>query len=128
MLGEIGVEAKSAVPALLEVSETGDNKVAPTAVEALVKVDPQAAATKLSSLLEWMRPGQVSSVRLSAMVSLRELGPAAATAMPALLQVAEEQDLTISAAAIDAISKIDRSTGAALKQAIVKGALRPPDN
>jgi HEAT repeat protein len=127
-LGEIGPEAKPAVPAMLEASGTADLEIAGRAVEALVKVDPQLAATRLSSLLDWMRSGQVTSVRLSAMASLRDLGPAAATALPALLKVAGEEDLTISAAAIEAISKIDPATGAALKQAIAEGALRSRDD
>ena len=127
-LGEIGPEAKPAVSAVLEESRTADLKIAGSAVEALVKVDPQLAATRLSSLLDWMRSGQVTSVRLSAMASLRDLGPAAATALPALLKVAGEEDLTISAAAIEAISKIDPATGAALKQAIAEGALRSRDD
>ena len=90
-LGEIGPEAKPAVPAMLEASGTADLEIAGRAVEALVKVDPQLAATRLSSLLDWMRSGQVTSVRLSAMASLRDLGPAAATALPALLKVADEE-------------------------------------
>jgi hypothetical protein len=121
-LGVIGPEAKPAVSAMLEESRTAYLKIAGSAVEALVKVDPQLAATRLSSLLDWMRSGQVTSVRLSAMASLRDLGLAAATALPALLKVAGEEDLTISAAAIEAISKIDPATGAALKQAITEGA------
>jgi HEAT repeat protein len=127
-LGEIGPAATSSVPALLDASKSSDLNVAGRAVEALVKVDPQSAATRLPSLLDWVRPGQDTSVRLSALVSLRDLGPAATTAMPALVKVADEDDLTISAAAIEAISRIDPATGAALKQAVVNGALRPSDD
>jgi HEAT repeat protein len=121
-LGEIGPEAKPAVSAMLEGSRTADLKIAGRAVEALVKVDPQLAATRLSLLLDWMRPEQATSVRLRAKASFRDLGAAAATALPALLKVAGKEDLTISAAAIEAISKIDPATGAALKQAITEGA------
>jgi HEAT repeat protein len=127
-LGEIGPAAKSAVPGLLEESKSGDLKIASRAVDALVKVDPRTAATRLSSLLDWMRPGQDVAIRLSAMASLRDLGPAAASAMPALVKAADEEDLTISAAAIEAISKIDPPTGAALKQAISQGVLRSRDD
>jgi HEAT repeat protein len=123
-LGEIGPAAASSVAALLEASKSGDLETAGRAVEALVKVDPRSATTKLSSLLDWMRPGQDSYVRLSAMASLRDLGPAATTAIPALVKIADEEDLTISTAAIEAISKIDPPTGTALKRAIATGTLR----
>ena len=114
-LGEIGALAKPAVPVMLEASRSGDLSVAGRAVEALVKVDPQSALTRLSTLLDWMRPGQIPAVRLSAMAALRDLGPAAATAIPALIKASDEEDLTISAAAMEALSKIDPATGAALK-------------
>ena len=121
-LGEIGPEARSAVAAMLEATRSADLQFAGRAVEALVKVDPRSALTRLSTLLDWMRPGQDSAVRLSAMASLRDLGPAAATAIPALADLTDEEDLTISAAAIEAISKIDPAAGAALKSAIENGA------
>ncbi len=127
-LGEIGIEAKSAVPVLLDASRFVDLGLATRAAEALVKIDSQAAPTLLPSLLDWMTPGHVSAVRLGAMASLRDLGPAAAVAIPALVKVTDEEDLTISTAAIEAISRIDPPTGAALKQAIETGALRSRDD
>jgi HEAT repeat protein len=119
-LGEIGREALAAVAVLLELSNDKDLELATSAVAALVKIDPRIAATRIPSLLEWTTTGHDSSIRLRAIASLRDLGPAAAAAMPGLLKLADEQDLAISEGAIEAISKIDPPTGQTLKQAIVR--------
>jgi HEAT repeats len=127
-LGEIGPKAMPALPSLLDASRSGDPKIALRAVAALVKIDPALAASWLPSLLDWMKPGQDRTIRLEAIASLRDLGPAAATAIPSLLHLADEEDLAISAAAIEAISRIDPAMGAALKQSIEKGAPRSRDD
>lgn len=127
-LREIGPDAMPAVPALLAASKSGDMKIATAAVEALVKIDPTSAASHVPSLLAWMTVGHDSTTRLTAIGSLRDLGPTAATAIPALLRAADEENLAISAAAIEAISSIDPATGSAIKQAIEKGALSSPDD
>ena len=85
-LGEVGAEAVSAKPALLELSESSDPRIATRALAALVKIDPRGTETKVPSLVEWIKPGHDSAVRLSAMASLRDLGPVAATAIPALFE------------------------------------------
>jgi HEAT repeat protein len=125
-LGEIGPDAAAGVPTLLEISNGTDLDVAMQAIVALVKIDPRTAATKIPALLEWARVGHDRRVRLSAIVALRDFGPAAASAVPALLELADEQDISISAGAIEAISKIDPLTGRDLKQAIEGG--RPGSN
>jgi HEAT repeat protein len=127
-LGELGPDAMPAVPALLDASRSGDLDIAIRAVEALVKIDSRSAATRLPSLLDWMTAGHDSTIRLTAMASLRDLGPAAATAIPALLHVADEENLTTSAAALEAISRIDPAAGSALKQAIEKGTTGSPND
>jgi hypothetical protein len=121
-LGEIGPEARSAVPALLVESRSEDLALATRAVEALVKIDPRSAASRLPSLLDWMTAGRERAVRLTAMAALRDLGPAATDAIPTLIKLADEDDLPIAAAAIEAISGIDPARGAALKQAIERNA------
>lgn len=126
-LGEIGPEARCAVPVLLEQSRSGDLTIATRAIEALVKIDPKAAEPRIPALLEWTNPGHESRVRLTAMASLRDLGPAAKVAIPALLKLADEDDLEISAGAIEAVGYIDPWMGDAVKQAVERGALRSPD-
>jgi hypothetical protein len=121
-LGEIGSDAAKAVPALSKLADANDLDIATGAVAALVKIDPKTAATKIGLVLEWMLPGHDFAIRLRAQASLRDLGPAAATAIPQLLKLADEKDLAISAGAIEAISKIDPATGQALKRDIARGA------
>ncbi len=126
-LGEIGPDAAPAVPSLLELSNASDPGVALRVVESLVKIDPRAAVTRLPALVEWMGTGHDSRIRLRAMAALRDLGPAAASAMPALLQVVDEENLAISTGAIEAITKIDPITGSTIKQGIERGEIASGD-
>jgi len=127
-LGEIGGDASLAVPALLEAASSSDRLVAVRAIASLTRIDPGSAATKMPALLDWMNPGREPAVRLGALAALRDLGPAAATAVPALLKTVDEEDLTISAAAIEALSKIDPPAAVAIKRGIETGALRSQDD
>ena len=101
---------------LLELSNGQDLEFATRAVESLVKIDPRVAASRIPSLLLWVSPDHEHAIRLRAMATLRDLGPAAITAVPSLLPLANEDDMAIRAAAIEAVSKIDpRDRGKALK-------------
>ena len=82
-LGQIGPPAAAAVPALRQAAGSGDHQVAVSAVAALVKVDREAAATAISSLLDATTAGRERAIRLTAMATLRDLGPAAKAATPA---------------------------------------------
>ena len=108
------------VPVLLELSNEKDLEIATRAVEALVQIDPRVAATRIPSLLKWMAAGHDSTIRQRAIASLLDLGPRAATAIQALLTLAEDDDAKISVGAIEAISKIDPPTGETLKQVMVR--------
>ena len=127
-LGEIGPEAISAVPALLEVAGSRDRKCALAAVQALVKIDSKSAQTEIPALVNWTVSREERAIRLGAMAALRAIGPPAAAAVPALLEAADEEDLSISAAAIEALARIEPATGAALKRAIETGAFRSRDD
>ncbi len=122
-LGEIGPDAAVAVPALLKLSSEINLDVATRAVASLVKIDRRSAATELPALIEWMRPGHEAQIRLRAMAALRDLGSAAASAIPVLLEVADEDELAISTGAMEAVSGIDPVTGRTLKQSIVRGEI-----
>jgi HEAT repeat protein len=126
-LGEIGPEAQAAVPALLENADSSDRLVATRAIESLAKIDSKSAAKKLPVLLELMNPGVENAVRLVALAALRDIGPSATVAVPALLKTVDEEDIAISTAAIEALTKIDPPAAAAIKQSIETGVLRPRD-
>jgi len=127
-LGQIGPDAKAAVPALSEAANSSDQLAAVRAVESLTKIDPKTAAAKLPALVGLMKPGHAAAVRWVALAALRDLGPAAVTAVPELLKVVDEEDLTVSTAAIEALTKIDPPAAAAIKQGIESGALRSRDD
>ena len=118
-LGVIGPpEAKQAVPALLEAASSDDRAVALRAAEALATIDPASAASRIPLLLEWIGAGEDVTVRVTAMATLGEIGPAAAAAVPALLEAADEEEINVSLAAIAALSKIDPVKAEALKRSI----------
>jgi HEAT repeat protein len=93
-----------------------------------VKIDSKSAQTEIPALVNWTVSREESAIRLGAMAALRDIGPPAAAAVPALLEAADEEDLSISAAAIEALARIEPATAAALKRAIETGALRSRDD
>jgi HEAT repeat protein len=127
-LGEIGPEAVSAVPVLLEVAKSRDRKCALAAVQALVKIDSESAQTVIPALVGWTMSRDERAIRLGAMAALRDIGPPAAAAVGALLEAADEEDLSISAVAIEALARIEPATAATLKRAIETGTLRSRDD
>ena len=108
-------------PRIRQAAGSGDHQVAVSAVAALVKVDREAAATAISSLLDATTAGRERAIRLTAMATLRDLGPAAKAATPALLELSREDDPGISAGAIEAIAAIDRGTDASFQAPIEPG-------
>ena len=61
------------------------------------------------------------------MAALGDLGSAAASAIPVLLEIADEDELAISTGAIEAVSRIDPVTGRTLKQSIARGEIGEND-
>jgi len=116
-LREIGPEAGRAVPRLVEAAGAADRDLAMTAIAALARIDPAAAVPFIPMLVDRIGVGEPVPVRIAAIASLRDLGPAAGPALPALLRLSDEDDIWIASAAIQAISSIDPDTGARLKRA-----------
>lgn len=108
-LGRIGPAAKPALEQLRALSGSTDEVLATVAVWAAIKIDPQDA-----SLLEQAIPALRKAVRadreivrLEAAVALGDIGPAAASAIPILELVSEEDSAkTVRAAAATALAKI----------------------
>jgi HEAT repeat protein len=108
-LGRIGGPAKATVPRLLELSKSDDEILATVAVWAALKIDP-ADARLVDSAVPMLRKalrGDRDMVRLEAAVSLGDIGKAAASAVPMLELVAEEDSVpAVRAAAAEALAKI----------------------
>ncbi|MFM7137921.1 MAG: HEAT repeat domain-containing protein, partial [Planctomycetota bacterium] len=108
-LGSIGPEAVAAEPLLRKLAESGDEMMATVGVWAALKIKPDdtslfdAAIPKLRQALR----REQELVRLEAAVALGEIGPRAASALPMLELLAEEDpSRTVRAAAEEAVRRI----------------------
>jgi HEAT repeat protein len=108
-LGSIGPEAVAVEPLLRKLSESGDEMLATVCVWAALKIKPEdaslfdAAIPKLRQALQ----REQELARLEAAVALGEIGPRAATALPMLEMLAEEDpSRTVRAAAEEAVRRI----------------------
>jgi HEAT repeat protein len=111
-LGSIGPEAVAAEPLLRKLAESEDELMATVGVWAALKIKPDdatlfdAAIPKLRHALQ----REQELVRLEAAVALGEIGPRAATALPMLEMLAEEDpSKTVRAAAAEAVRRIKAS-------------------
>lgn len=108
-LGRIGPAAKPALDALRALTTSSDEVLATVAVWAAIKIDPQDAALleKAIPALRKAARAEQEIVRLEAVVALGDIGPAAASAIPILELVSEEDAArTVRAAAAEALAKI----------------------
>jgi len=108
-LGSIGPAAVAAEPLLRKLAESNDEMMATVCVWAALKLKPEdvtlfdAAIPKLRRALQ----REQELVRLEAAVALGEIGPKAATALPMLEMLAEEDpSRTVRAAAEEAVRRI----------------------
>ena len=108
-LGSIGPEAGAAEPLLRQLAESGDEMLATVSVWAALKIKPEDA-TLFDSAIPKLRHAlqrEQELVRLEAAVALGEIGPRAATALPLLEMLAEEDPArTVRAAAAEAVRRI----------------------
>lgn len=108
-LGRIGAAAEPATGALRELATSKDQMLATVATWALLKIGPADAADAEAAvpLLRRALRSDVEMVRLEAAAALGELGPAAATAIP-ILELVSEDDASrvVRAAAAEALPKI----------------------
>ena len=108
-MGRIGPDAASAEPLLRKLAESGDDMVATVGVWAALKIKPDDATlfdVAIPKLRQALRQER-ELVRLEAAVALGEIGPRAATALPMLEMLAEEDpSRTVRAAAEEAVRRI----------------------
>jgi HEAT repeat protein len=108
-LGRIGPAAQPALEQLRALSRSTDDVLATVAVWAAIKIAPQDAALleqAIPALRKAVRADR-EIVRLEAAVALGDIGPAAASAIP-ILELVSEEDSTkaVRAAAAAALAKI----------------------
>ena len=108
-LGRIGPGAASAEPLLRQLAESKDELMATVAVWATLKIKPDDSSlfeTAVPLLRRALR-GDREMARLEAAVALGDIGPAAASAIPILELVAEEDPVKpVREAAAAALAKI----------------------
>lgn len=108
-LGQIGPAAAAAEPALRSLATSDDEILATVATWAALKIKPgddTLFATAVPLLRRALR-GESELVRLEAAVALGDIGPSAASAIPLLELVAEDDAAKqVRAAAADAVAKI----------------------
>lgn len=108
-LGRLGPAAKESEPELRKLAETDDEMMATVAIWAALKVAPEDKLLfeRAVPLLRRALRGDREMVRLEAAVALGDIGPAAATAIPMLELVAEDDPVKpVRAAAAEALKKI----------------------
>jgi HEAT repeat protein len=108
-LGRAGAAAKAALPKLRDISQGQDELLATVAAWAALKIDPNDAAMVETAIPLLRRAARADRepVRLEAAISLGEIGPAAATAIPILELVSEDDpSRSVRQAAKEAVRKI----------------------
>ncbi|MCE5301574.1 MAG: HEAT repeat domain-containing protein [Planctomycetaceae bacterium] len=111
-LGRIGPDAKSAAPALTALLAGRDRDLALTAAWALVHIEPaspELAAQTLPALEAGLAADRSSLSRRGAAEAIGLLGAAAKSAVPALQNVANDQDPLVRAAVEQAIQSINKA-------------------
>ncbi len=110
-LGEIGPEARVAIPALVGVCASGEfmdaHMVRPAALRALGKIDPATRAWLLPILLESLRDVNHPVTRAQVIGTLGEFGTAARVAIPPLRRAMRSPEEAIRLAASEALAKIE---------------------
>ena len=103
-LGKLGPNAASAVPDLLQALDDHDPTVYAEATWALSQIGAAAVPGLLKALRSTQRTRQISAAW-----TLGRIGPAAAAALPALSELAQQNDPEISRVAKSALKKISPS-------------------
>jgi len=110
-LGEIGPEAKAAVPALSPLLEASDleARVAAAAALARISADTPGIAEPLAACIRDRRPGFTGARLWFVQQALRELG---ARSVPALVKVADDQSPIVRRLAVETLGGIGEPASA----------------
>ncbi|MCA9267856.1 MAG: HEAT repeat domain-containing protein, partial [Planctomycetales bacterium] len=109
-LGAMGPLASDAAPALVEIYNNGTEFQRMLAIWALLKVRPghESVMKRAVPLMIQGLSNERPDVRLEAIRTLGEIGPAAAEALPELTKLASGSDEATQKAAAEAIAKINK--------------------
>ncbi|QDT42021.1 putative phycocyanin operon protein Z [Gimesia alba] len=115
-LGELGSNAKSAVPALIQVVKTGSVASRSEAIIALGKIGPDSAAA-VPELTKILRSYSII-LKYNTLQALRQIGPASKPAIKQIVPLMESNNTYLNVAAARAVASIDPDNKENLKQAI----------
>lgn len=116
-LAEIGPPAKEAVPALENLFEAKYVHTRYTAAEAVARIDPSRTESAVKVIVATMgeKKNQSSMVRTNALRSLRKIGPAAKSAIPALDAMLDDDGSFHGEVAVTAVSIAGQDAKNAIK-------------
>jgi HEAT repeat protein len=122
-LGQFGSAAVEAVPALIDALTDAVAGVRLAAAHALCAIGLDAVPRLIAALREvkaprWVKGGATAETRRAAAQVLREIGPQAAEAVPALISALGDTDAGVREAATDALSAIGPPSVPALLAAL----------
>jgi hypothetical protein len=103
-LGEMGVDAQTAVAALERTVDGTNSGVSQAAVAALLKIAPE---TEISKLITDIETGSSPDVRMSAARILGTIGPSAKASIPALKKALKDDNSGVTEEASVALRAID---------------------
>ena len=115
-LGEMGPDAKDAVPVIKTYLKSRDPEVRQRAAESLWSIDPKQAPVIVEALLEPLDNPNATSANLFSVTQgtklLGEIGPEARNAVPSLIKLLNHPYPPASSAAAKALVQIDPDAAA----------------
>jgi HEAT repeats len=110
VLSQLGPTARPAIPVLMRRMHTGDDDTRLTAAEALWAADRFAWQSFVPAFVAALK-SEHSNLRQRAVVHLRDVGPTARSAVPALKERFADADPMIRVLAAEAVFAVDRESG-----------------
>jgi HEAT repeat protein len=123
-LADMGVQAKAAVPALMEALNDKASSIRKAAAGALGNIGAEAAVPALTKALR----DTDGKVRWQAADALGRIGPKAHRAVPALMEALKDKEPSMRGIAADALGGIGESYAAAAVPSLQQAVLKDTDH